>query len=162
MMHMTNADAHQPAPLRISRTFNAPRTAVFAAWSSADRVKRWFSPETYTVSDATVDMRAGGAFDVCMRAPDGTRHWMRGKFVEVTPHSRLVFDSQVSDAAGDPLFTTRTKVDFSDAPGGTQMDIVQTYRFIDPSIAAPMVGGASEGWRTTLDKFEREVGRALG
>ena len=154
---MSNADAHQPPPLRISRTFHAPRTSVFAAWSTADRVKRWFSPETYTVSDAKVEMRVGGAFDVCMRAPDGEEHWMRGTFAEVTPHARLVIDSQVTGTDGDPLFSAHTEVDFSDAPGGTQMDIVQTYAFIDPSIAAPMVGGAPEGWRTTLDKLEASL-----
>lgn len=159
MKQMTDANAPQPAPLRISRTFQASRSSVFAAWSTADRIKRWFSPETYTVSDATVDMRAGGAFDVCMRAPDGTEHWMRGTFVEVTPQSRLVIDAQVTSPAGDPLFSVRTEVDFSDAPGGTKMEVVQTYTFIDPSIAAPMVGGASEGWRTTLDKLEREIMR---
>jgi uncharacterized protein YndB with AHSA1/START domain len=160
MNQLSDPDMQQPAPLRISRTFHAPRTAVFGAWSSADRVKRWFSPETYTVSDATVDMRSGGAFDVCMRAPDGEEHWMRGTFAEVTPLTRLVIDSQVTDTAGAPLFSVRTEVDFTDAPGGTQVDIVQTYTFIDPSIAAPMVGGASEGWRTTLDKLEREIVRA--
>lgn len=159
MKHMTDADAQQPPPIHISRTFLAPRSAVFAAWSSADRIKRWFGPATYTVSDATVDMRAGGAFDVCMRAPDGQENWLRGKFVEVTPPSRLVFESTVSDFAGDPVFSARTEVDFSDVAGGTQMDIVQTYRFIDPSNATHMVRGAHEGWRTTLDKFEREVAR---
>jgi uncharacterized protein YndB with AHSA1/START domain len=162
MKQLTDADAHQPPPLRISRTFHAPRTSVFAAWSSAERVKRWFRPETYTVSDAAVDLRVGGAFDVCMRAPDGEEHWTRGVFVEVTPHTRLVIDMRVVDGSGDPLFRAYTEVDFSDALGGTQMDIVQTYTFIDPAIAAPMVGGASEGWRTTLDKLEREVVRAQG
>jgi uncharacterized protein YndB with AHSA1/START domain len=87
---------------------------------------------------------------------------MRGTFVEVTPHTRLVIESHVAGIAGDPLFSSRTEVDFSDAPGGTPMDIVQTYTFIDPAIAAPMVGGASEGWRTTLDKLEREVAREQG
>jgi uncharacterized protein YndB with AHSA1/START domain len=42
------------------------------------------------------------------------------------------------------------------------MDLVQTYTFVDPSIAAPMVAGAPEGWRTTLDKLEREVVRMQG
>ena len=157
MKHVTNANAQQPPPLRISRTFHAPRRTVWGAWSTADRVKRWFSPETYTVSNAKVEMRVGGAFDVCMRAPDGEEHWMRGTFTEVTPHTRLVIDSHVSDADGDPLFSTRTEVDFSDALGGTRMDIVQTYTFIDPAMAAPMVGGASEGWRTTLDKLEASL-----
>ena len=44
----------QPPPLRVSRVFHARREAVFKAWSSADHVKHWFSPETYSVSDAKV------------------------------------------------------------------------------------------------------------
>ena len=157
-----DATVVQPAPLRVSRVFHAPRATVFKAWSSADHVKRWFSPETYSVSDATVEMRVGGAFDVCMRSPRGEEHWSRGTFVEVVPHTRLVIDMRVTDPAGEPLFRAYTEVDFSDALGGTRMDVTQTYTFIDPSIAAPMVAGASEGWRTTLDKLEKEVVRMRG
>jgi uncharacterized protein YndB with AHSA1/START domain len=152
----------QPQPIRVSRVFHAPRETVFKAWSSADHVKRWFSPETYSVSDANVAMHVGGPFEVCMRSPRGEEHWMRGTFVEVVPYTRLVIDMRVADAAGKPLFRAYTEVDFSDALGGTRMDVVQTYTFIDPSIAAPMVAGASEGWRTTLDKLEREVLRMRG
>src|SRR6202021_175490 len=101
----------------------------------------------------------GGAFDVCMRAPDGEEHWSRGTFVEVTPHTRLVIDFRTTDAAGNPLFRAYTEVDFSDVLGGTQMDVVQTYTFIDPSIAAPMVAGAPAGWRSTLDTLEKQGGR---
>src|SRR5450432_2639684 len=113
----TGADVAQPPSLRLSRTLHARRETVFKAWSSADHVKRWFSPETYTVSDAKVEMHVGGAFDVCMRSPSGEEHWSRGTFVEVTPHTRLVIDMQVTDAAGRPLFGVRTEVDFSDALG---------------------------------------------
>src|SRR5580704_13739782 len=157
-----DATVVQPAPLRVSRVFHAPRATVFKAWSSADHVKRWFSPETYSVSDATVEMRVGGAFDVCMRSPRGEEHWSRGTFIEVVPHTRLVIDMRVTDPAGEPLFRAYTEVDFSDALGGTRMDVTQTYTFIDPSIAAPMVAGASEGWRTTLDKLEKMVVRMHG
>jgi len=159
---VTDPAALQPQPLRISRTFHAPRETVFKTWSSADHVKRWFSPETYTVSNAKVEMHVGGSFDVCMRSPSGTEHWTRGIFVEVTPHTRLVIDMHPTDNSGGPLFRAYTEVDFSDALGGTRLDIVQTYTFVDPSIAAPMVAGAPEGWRTTLDKLEREVVRMQG
>ena len=108
------------------------------------------------------EMRVGGPFDVCMRSPAGEEHWTRGIFVEVTPHTRLVIDMHATDSAGKPLFRAYTEVDFSDALGGTRMDVVQTYTFIDPSIAAPMVAGAPEGWRTTLDKLESEVVRMQG
>jgi uncharacterized protein YndB with AHSA1/START domain len=156
------ATLQQPPPLRVSRVFHARRETVFKAWSAADHVKRWFSPETYSVSDAKVEMRVDGPFEVSMRSPTGEEHWTRGTFVEVTPHRRLVIDMHAIDKAGKPLFRAYTEVDFSDALGGTRMDVVQTYTFIDPSIAAPMVAGAPEGWRTTLDKLEKQVVRMQG
>jgi uncharacterized protein YndB with AHSA1/START domain len=156
------ATLQQPPSLRVSRVFHARRETVFKAWSAADHVKRWFSPETYSVSDAKVEMRVDGPFEVSMRSPTGEEHWTRGTFVEVTPHRRLVIDMHAIDKAGKPLFRAYTEVDFSDALGGTRMDVVQTYTFIDPSIAAPMVAGAPEGWRTTLDKLEKQVVRMQG
>jgi uncharacterized protein YndB with AHSA1/START domain len=152
----------QPPPLRISRVFHAPRETVFKAWSSADHIKRWFSPQHCSVPEARVDMCVGGAFEVCMLLPTGEKHWIRGTFVEVTPPRRLVIDMNVTSAASAPWFRCHTEVDFFDALGGTRMDVVQTYTFIDPSIAAPMVAGAQEGWRTTLDKLEQEVLRMRG
>lgn len=149
----------QPPPLRLSRSFHARPEIVFRAWSSAEHVKNWFSPASFTVPDACVEMRVGGRFEVCMRAPDGTQHWARGAFVEVAPHSRLVIDMQAGGMNGEGLFRAYTEVDFVEVVGGTRMDVVQTYTFIDPVMAAPMVAGASEGWRTTLDKLEKEVAR---
>jgi len=155
------ATVPQPPPLRLSRVFHARRETVFKAWSAVDHVKHWFSPETYSVPDAKVEMRVGGPFEVCMRSPTGEEHWIRGTFVEVTPQRRLVIDMRVTDSAGSPLFGAYTEVDFADALGGTRMDVVQTYTLIDPSMAW-MVAGAPEGWRTTLDKLEREVVRMQG
>jgi uncharacterized protein YndB with AHSA1/START domain len=158
----SGAAPQQPPPLKLSRTFHARRETVFKAWSSADHVKNWFSPESFTVPEAAVEMRVGGVFDVCMLSPSGQKHWTRGAFVEVTPHSRLVIDMHATDLDGRPLFRAYTEVDFSDALSGTRMDVTQTYTFVDPSMAAPMVAGAPEGWRTTLDKLEKEVLRMTG
>jgi uncharacterized protein YndB with AHSA1/START domain len=155
------ADLQQLVPLRLSRVLPTRRETVFAAWSSADHVQRWFCPETFTIPHANVQMRVGGPFEICMRSPAGEEHWLHGTFVEVSPHTRLVIDMQISDATGKKLFSAYTEVDFSDALGGTQMDVVQTYTLIDPSMAW-MVAGAPEGWRSTLDKLEREVVRMQG
>ena len=148
-------------PLKLSRVFHAPRELVFRAWSSAEHIKRWFCPETYTIPDATVEMRVGGPFEVCMRSPEGQEHRLRGRFTEVTPQTRLVIDMRVADSAGTALFDALTEVTFADALGGTQMDVVQTYTLIDLS-KAWMVRGAPEGWRSTLDKLEKEVLRMRG
>jgi len=157
----TQTSPKELPPLRLSRTLHAPRATVFRAWSSAEHVKRWFCPETFTVPEATVEMRVGGPFAVCMRSPTGEIHWTRGSFVEVTPTTRLVIDADVTDAAGKKLFRAFTEVDFADTLGGTRMDVTQTYTVLDPAFAW-MPKGAPEGWRTTLDKLEREVVRMQG
>ncbi len=97
-----------------------------------------------------------------MLARTGEDHWSRGTFVDVTPHSRLVIDMHAIGANGEKLFRAYTEVNFTDVPGGTRMDVTQTYSLIDAATAAAMVAGAFEGWRTTLDKLETEVVRMQG
>src|SRR5215472_7497054 len=156
-----DAGVQQPPPLKLSRVLHARRETVFKAWTSADHVKCWFSPETYTVPEARVEPRIGGRFELSMRSPAGEEHWMRGRFAEIEPTTRLVIEAEISDGAGAALLSARTEVTFADALGGTQLDILQIYTLIDPS-KAWMVGGAPEGWRSTLDKLEKEVVRMQG
>jgi uncharacterized protein YndB with AHSA1/START domain len=155
----SKSDVEQPAPLRISRVFPASRALLFKAWSTADHVKRWFCPETYTIPEATVDLRVGGAFEICMRAPNGQQHWTRGTLVEVTPPDRLAISMRVFDDHGAELFKVFTEATFTDVAEGSRLDVIQSYEFIDPAMAAPMVAGAPEGWRTTLDKLAAEIER---
>ena len=105
-------------------------------------------------------MSAARSRSACARPPERSIG-PAAVFVEVAPHTRLVIDTQVTDSAGKPLFRAYTEVDFADALGGTRMDVVQTYTLIDPSMAW-MVAGAPDGWRTTLDKLEKEVVRMQG
>jgi uncharacterized protein YndB with AHSA1/START domain len=153
--------ASRPEPLRVSRTFRAPRELVFRAWSSAEHVKNWFSPAVFTVPEAKVEMREGGPFEVCMRAPDGTDHWTKGAFAEVSPPERLELDLHATDASGRMLFYAYTEVDFVEVPEGTRMDVVQTYTLLVPE-AAMMIRGAPMGWDQTLARLEQEVARMDG
>ncbi len=161
MAPITDAKSEELAPLRLSRVFHARRETVFRAWSSAEHVKRWFSPANFTIPAAKVELRVDGPFELCMRSPAGEEHWIHGRFVEVEPHSRLVIDMHIADGTGRKLFNAFTEVEFADALGGTRMDIVQSYTLIDPT-AAWMVTGAPNGWRDTLDKLEKEVMRMQG
>jgi uncharacterized protein YndB with AHSA1/START domain len=154
--HETNEGPMAPPTLRVSRLFHARRETVFKAWSTGDHVKHWFAPEGCVVLEAAVEMHVGGKFELNMRSPDGTVHWLRGIFVEIVPDTRLVLDMRIDDSAGAPLFRAYTELNLADAPGGTQMDVVQTYTLIDLS-KAWMVKGAPEGWRSTLDNLEREA-----
>src|SRR5271154_1250023 len=151
----------ETAPVRVSRVFAAPRQTVFTAWSSADRIKRWFCPDGYSVPEATVEMRVGGRFEVCMRSPEGVDHWTKGTFTEVIASERLTIDHHVIDpCGGGPLFSAVTAVKFIDkGRDGTLMEVVQSYSAAGAAQAEKMLKGAPEGWRQTLDKLEAEVAR---
>jgi len=155
------AAPHPPSPTRISRVFAAPRELVFRAWSSAEHVKRWFAPDGFSIPQARVQLQVGGPFEICMRAPDGTEHWARGTFAQVSPHERLVLDLRVEDGRGHGLFRAYTEVSLAETPDGTRVDIVQTYTVLDPT-ATPMLAGAPIGWMQTLDHLDAELGKMQG
>jgi uncharacterized protein YndB with AHSA1/START domain len=144
-------------PLVITRTFAAPRALVFKAWSSAEHMKRWFCPDGFTVPEAEVDFRPGGTCAICMRSPAGEDMWSRGKYIEISPPERLVFTSEVVNGM-IPAFTAHTTVTFEAEGPGTRMTVRQVYDIHDENFRFA-IEGASEGWRTTLDKLEQEVAR---
>jgi uncharacterized protein YndB with AHSA1/START domain len=147
----------KPTPLVISRDFAAPRDLVFKAWSSAEHMKRWFSPVGYTVPEAEIDFRPGGICAICMRSPEGQDFWSRGTYIEISPPDRLVFTAGI--VVGDARkFTAHTTVTFEEEGAGTRMTVRQEYDIHDEAFLFA-VEGATEGWRTTLDKLEQEVAR---
>src|ERR1700757_2560363 len=112
MTTQSDAALESERGVRITRTFAFPRAVVFAAWSSSEHVKRWFCPNGFTVPEARVEMRPGGPFEFCMRAPDGAEHWSRGRFVAVEPGERLVIEMDVQGPSGAVAFTALTTATF--------------------------------------------------
>jgi len=147
-----------PRPLVVSRGFAAPRALVFRAWTSAEHIRRWFCPAGYTVPQAEVQFRVGGIFNICMRSPEGVEHWTKGEFTEIVPDVRLVIDMHAIGQRDRPLFRAHTVVSFADEPGGTRLEVTQSYSLFDTS-AEPMIQGAPQGWRQTLDRLVEEVAR---
>jgi len=95
-----------------------------------------------------------------MRSAEGVEHWTKGSFTEVVAPERLTIDHRIIDpCGGGPLFSAVTQVKFVSVEGGTRMEVEQRYAVADPGQAEPMLKGAPEGWRQTLDKLEKEVSR---
>ncbi len=82
---------------------------------------------------------------------------MRGAFTAISPHDRLAFEGDV-EFGGVRRFRTHTSVTLADEGHGCRMTVAQSYEIFDPAFR-DAISGASEGWRTTLDKLEREVER---
>ena len=88
-----SADTAQNAiQLEMTRTFNAPRDRVFAAWTDPEQMGSWFCPPDAETFIAEVDLKVGGSYVIGMRNREtGEDHVTRGTYKEVHPPERLVF-----------------------------------------------------------------------
>jgi uncharacterized protein YndB with AHSA1/START domain len=85
----------------ITRVLDAPREAVWKAWTEVERLKRWWGPKDFAVRVARLDLRPGGIFHYCLRAPDGSDMWGKFVFREIAAPERLVFVNSFSDEKGN-------------------------------------------------------------
>ena len=87
----------------VTRVFGAPRALVYKAWTEPERLARWWGPKGFSVQVGNFDLRPGGVFHYCQRAPGGAELW--GKFVyhEVAAPERLVYTSSFADAEGNTI-----------------------------------------------------------
>jgi uncharacterized protein YndB with AHSA1/START domain len=74
-----------------TRTFDAPRERIFAAFSDPSRLARWWGPNGFTNTVHEFDMQPGGAWRFTMRGPDGAEYPSESVFVEIAKPARIVF-----------------------------------------------------------------------
>jgi uncharacterized protein YndB with AHSA1/START domain len=90
--------AEQSAPgasdlaIAITRTFDAPREAVFAAWTDPAQLTQWLGPGEVRAEVQAREVRTGSAYRIVMHGiPGGGHYVVRGVYREVEPPSRIVF-----------------------------------------------------------------------
>lgn len=99
--------------LAITRTFDAPRERVFAAWTDPKQVALWMGPGEMRCEVTALDARAGGSYRLVLHAgAGGARHIARGTYRAVEPPERLVFtwawEDPETHAAGPETLVTLT------------------------------------------------------
>jgi uncharacterized protein YndB with AHSA1/START domain len=82
------------------REFDAPREAVWNAWTKPEEHMKWWGPQMFTCPAAKMDVREGGTYHVAMRGM-GMTFWNRGEYKEVVPMEKLVYTVQFADSLGN-------------------------------------------------------------
>ncbi len=131
--------------LVVTRTVNAPARLVFAALTQAELFRRWWVPQSYglTLLDCTMDVRVGGEYRLVFRHGEATLEFF-GTYLEVVPHSRLVWTNDEGDQG-----QTITTVTFTETGGKTLVVVHDHY----PSKVA-LESGSSEAMPEALDQLE--------
>ena len=86
--------------LEVQRAFDAPASALWAAWTTSDGVRAWWGPQGFTCPVARMDVRVGGVSLVAMRTPDGVDLWNTWTYTRIVDGERLEFLNGFSDADG--------------------------------------------------------------
>jgi len=107
MKNRTTVERKSERELVVTRTFNAPARVVFEAWTQPELLKRWWAPKStgMTLLSCEADVRVGGRYRFEFGHGDSQSMVFFGRYVEVTPHSRLVWTNEESD---DGAVTTVT------------------------------------------------------
>src|SRR3954470_17287622 len=116
MKNRTTVERKSEREVVVTRSFDAPARLVFEAWTRPELFKQWWVPKSLgmTLRSLELDVRVGGGY----RLVFGQGMEFFGKYLEVTPPSRLVWTNEESGEAG-PV----TTVTFEEKAGKTLLTL---------------------------------------
>jgi uncharacterized protein YndB with AHSA1/START domain len=135
--------------IELTKIVDAPRDLVFAAFTDADHLVKWWGPEGFDCSSATSDPVPGGAFTIVMRSPEGHETPVEGRFLELDPPSRLVAETVAVGPDGTRMIEGTTTVDLVELDGKTEIHLRARAVALVPE-ADPALGGMELGWTSSL------------
>lgn len=142
MKNQTTTERISGRELVVTRTFDGPARLVFAAWTRPELFKRWWVPKSFglTLLSCEMDVRVGGDYRLVFAGnPEPIAFF--GKYLEVTPHSRL---SWSNDESPDGSITTVTFEETGDTTRVVVLDLYPSPEVLDAAIASGSTGGLAE------------------
>jgi uncharacterized protein YndB with AHSA1/START domain len=122
MKNRTTVERTSEREVVVTRLFDGPARLVFEAWTKPELFKRWWVPKSFGMSllSCELDARTGGKYRL-VYAHEPEPMEFRGKYLEVTPHSRLVWTNDESENGAV------TTVTFEDKGGKTLLVVHDLY-----------------------------------
>jgi uncharacterized protein YndB with AHSA1/START domain len=123
MNDRTTIERKSERELVVTRTFDAPAHIVFEAWTKPELMKLWWAPKSSGVPllSCEMDVRVGGRYRLEFGHDAATSMAFFGKYIDVTPPSRLVW---TNDESEDAAVTTVT---FEEKDGQTLLVLHELY-----------------------------------
>jgi len=141
----------------IVRTFDAPVTLVWEAWTKAENVSKWWGPKGFNTKVKKLDFRPGGQWEYVMIDEKGNEYPAIGVFREIVPFEKIIssddfgeeFKSSTDmDLPKPMLFTTL----FEDLGDKTKLTLIYEHASAEDRAKHEKMGVVS-GWNSSLDKL---------
>jgi uncharacterized protein YndB with AHSA1/START domain len=144
MKNGTTVERKSDRELVVTRTFNAPARIVFEAWTKPELLKRWWIPKSSALSliACETDVRVGGRYRLVFVYGDSQPMEFFGRYIEVTPHSRLVWTNEEGNEDG--AVTTVTFDERQEKTLLVMSDLYPSKEALDAAIASGSTAGMPE------------------
>ena len=119
----TSAERKSDREVVVRRIFDAPARLVFEAWTRPELFRQWWVPKSsgLVLLSLDQDVRVGGTYRLVFDLGDSKTLAFFGKYIEVTPPSRLSWTNEESE---DGAVTTVT---FDEKDGRTHLTFSELY-----------------------------------
>lgn len=147
---MRGTNGSEDREIKLARVFNAPREAVFRAWTDPDQVAQWWGPDGFSTVTESMDVRPGGVWRFVMHGPDGVEYSNVVVFQDIAPPDRLAY---IHGGAPDDPHAFEVNVAFKPAGAGTRVTMVMRFPTRECRDLVVKEHGALEGGNQTLARL---------
>lgn len=145
--------------LIVTRTFEAPRTLVFEAYSDCRHLMQWWGPGEWPLVSCDMDFREGGTWQYCMKGPEGDLSCGKAVYQEIRKPEKIVYTDYFTDEEGtvnEEMPAVQNTVTFADQDGKTVLTARTLFETPD-ALQSTLDMGVIEGFTITLDQLEAHL-----
>jgi uncharacterized protein YndB with AHSA1/START domain len=139
----------------VSREYHASPARVFAAWSDAAALQRWYVPGDASWSSRVVehDFRRGGLKRLEFGPPGDSPYEEDCRYEDIVPERRLCFSMAIR-RAGTPITASLVTVELRPIGASTRIVVTDQLAILDGGDTA---AERERGWGETLGKLTGEL-----
>lgn len=153
--------------LVMTRTFNASKSKLWQAHTTAEALKKWWGPKGWETEVPQLDFTEGGEWRYIMKCVDEKQTEWFGKtapgkvvYKNIDPENSFEYTDYFTDEAGnvdESLPASHSKLSLQENEDGTTTLTVVTSYETEEALKQVIEMGMEEGYAQTLDKLEAFV-----
>lgn len=153
--------------LIVARTFHAPKSKVWRAYSDPKILARWWGPRGWETEIKHMDFSNGGCWHYGMKCMDpaqeewyGKTSWGRASFSTIQPQDSFEYVDEFCDENGvvtPGMPQAKTTLTLVEDNGGTRVTLVTEYdsaETLRQVLEMGMEDGFAETWQKLAEFFE--------
>lgn len=139
--------------LEITRILNGPRELVYSLWTDPKHIVHWWGPDGFTNTIKSMDLRAGGVWELVMHGPDGIDYPNKIEFIEVIKSEKLVY-KHCGEKGFEPV-NFHVTILFEDQGEQTKLTMRMVFESAAELRRVNEQYGAIEGAYQMMDRFDK-------